>query len=511
MPRKYTSLCLFSAFVSQLALSAADVGEVIPHRVLPIVNQELSVRFEPQADAELPETASLTISFGGKTVLQEQIRFADSATLKHSFTPTETGYYEATVDFGRGIDPVRKRIPVVWRDLYFLVWGPPEPPDRHEYGLLTTQMIHTGGNPEVIRYWKDHGSDVVAWIGAPRSDETGEIPDADMNRWCDRIGELLEMGCDGVFIDEFGAYPNPYGLVRMRSISAMMKKARERFPDVLLMPATAGALQRELSIGYKEAGAVALLEMYPTCMTRFFASHTVERHLDWRVEMARNTDLIHHVDQPQTAIVLLGTRMIGAHEEPVVAEVEQFVRYIRKTAPEMPGIGFYGLRYDGMTKELARMVEEYFVKPLVDVRAIRFAPYSATAGQPVDVLVALHNLGGMTARDIKVKVYAAEFGTGQKDLIGTIAVNRIGLGHRVLTQSEATGEPSFEYQQVDNNRYAVSEREVHNVIFLARTTGKISWTPKKKGYYTITAEVQPSETGQYSILDGAVQETLLVQ
>lgn len=503
-------LALLLLIESHFTVLAAERGEIVTSRKVPVINNELTLRLKPPKNAQLPDTATLNISRAGQSILQRKLTLANVDGRSASFTPRETGFYKAVVDFGAGSNAERivQKFPVVWRDMYFLVWGPPAPEERLAHGPLTAQVVAPNRKPETIKYWLDHGSDVVAWIGAPKSQPSGEISDEQMADWIEEISEQVDRGCNGIFIDEFGGYPTEHGIRRMRSIGVMLQKARERFPDLLIMPATAGAIQRELAMGYKEIGAVALLESYPDCFTRFFASHNVKKHLDWRIETSRNTDLIHYAGQGQAAIILLGTRVCGAHEEPVAAEVEHHVRYIKKHAPEMPGIGFYGERYDGMTPQLVRMVNEYYIKPVVDLRAIRFAPYTAAAGKSVDVLVGIHNLGGMTARDIKVHVYAGEHGTAKKERIGTISIDAIGYGHRDLKQKELG--QLVEYQQVNGSRYAVIANE-QNRVFLARTTGKVTWTPDRPGYYTITAEVQPSAQDQFTILDGALQETLLVK
>ncbi len=501
---KILSLCLCLITLTSIA-TAQDGWKIYTSKLLPVVNQEFEIRVKPPADAEFPVTVRLDVGGAGGR-LDTELAFDDATAAATKITATDTGYLRGFIDFGNGFKQSFD-IPVVWRELYFSCWGPPEPHEREAHGYLNTHVIHTEKDPEIVKYWKDYGSQVIAWIGAPRSDDSGNIPLESMESWCDAIGEFLDMGCDGVFVDEFGAYPNESGIVRMRSISKMMKMARERFPDMLLMPATAGAIQRELAIGYKEAGAIAMLEMYPTCMTRFFYSHSVRKHLDQRIETVRNTDLIHHADQPQGAIVLLGTRVIGSHEEPVVAEIEDFVRYIKKTAPEMPGIGFYGGRYDGMTEELNRMIIDYYIKPVVDVRAIRFSPWSPRQDETVDILVNIHNLGGMAARDVRVKVFATQLGTSNKAELGTIEIARIGNDTMDLKPSEGLPDRAHEFQEINGNRYVVYPQ--HNVVFLARTTGKVTWTPPKAGYYTITAEVQSSN--QHTILDGAMQETLHVR
>lgn len=493
--------------MTNLITLAATGNELLLSRVVPVVNRPLEIRLAP--DAKLTGRATLRVAANDETLLTTPVELAHGKSPTWSFTPKATGYHTATIEFDGGAEPITRRFPVVWRDLYFLVWPPPEPSERLAYGPLVAQVIDTDHKADVIRQWHDHGADVVPWVGVPASDASGAISEKAIADWVEGVAEHVKRGCEGIFIDEFGAYPNPHGFERMRTICLMLKQLRARFPKLLIMPATAGAIQRELAIGYKEVGAVALFESYPTCFTRFFATHNIDSHLAQRIETARHTDLIHHADQPQSAIILLGTRVIAAHEEPVVAEIEQYVRHIKKTAPEMPGIGFYGMRYDGMTAELVRMTDAYYIKPVVDLRAIRFAPYTAVSGRPVDILVGIHNLGGMAARNVKVHVFAAPFGGGQKREIGTITVAEIGNGHMELTQ-QAEGE-LIEYQEVNGNRYAVCPYDGQNVVFLARTTGKVSWTPEKRGYYTITAEVQPSPDRQYTILDGAMQETLLVE
>jgi len=496
------------------AQDEAAQPEVFVAPVVPIVDRELEIRlFSAPAAQEL----TFSVSLEGKAVFEGRAAPADDGKVAATWTPTETGFYTVRFDLGDG-RAVSREFPVVWTDLYFLTWGVlwPDEIERVRYVLahaVIAGKVDRHPMSESIPMLKKRGAKLIKWTGGARGLPEETLDDETIERLVEEWSAPIRDGYDGIFMDEFGAWPTPGEIRRLASLHEAFAELRKQNPDMIIMPANGGALLREEGSMYKASEAVALLETYPQYITEFTATHSIKEHIDHRIMVARNTDLIHYGKGRNTALILLGTRCSPtAHEEPVEPELEDYVRYIKKKAPEMRGIAFYGGRYGTMIETQDRLCLEYFIKPVVDVRAIKFSDYSPRVGEPVDVLPEIHNLGGMTAKRVRVNVYAAGPGAGSRSLIGSLEVERIGCGFRDIEyQGDDTvpsGEPEF--QELDGNTYAVYPTG-KTQVFLARTTRKLTWTPTQKGYYRITAEIAPPEDDQHTILDGALEAQILVR
>lgn len=435
-----------------------------------------------------------------------------------SWLPEETGFYRVTFQ-SSSLGMVSLEFPVVWRDMHFIAWPPPERSDADKYRYLPQYIVLTGrpgeGGVDDVPFWKENGCRTLSYVFLPRGKvdmerAENEVIDELVAQW----SAPLQQGFDGIFIDEFGMYPKAESRVIFNRAAKALVKLRQQQPEMVIFPANAGALLAEQAIVYNDAGAMALLETYPTCYTRSFATHDVRAYIDRNVDVARNTDLTFYEANPRHgAIILLGLNGLTSFiEEPYVPQLEDLVRYIKKTAAEMPGIGFYTsgsvrehLADSGQLAVADRLCHDYYIKPVVDLRAIYFSCYAPAAGVPLDVLLEVHNLGGMDARDVKVALYARKAGGEDKALIGEMTIEKIGCGHRSL-QKQSADKP-YEFQSVNGNTYAVYEKV--NKVFLARTTRKLAWTPAEKGYYSITAEVEPSD--RYTVLDGVLEKHLGVR
>jgi hypothetical protein len=488
--------------------------EVFVAPVVPIVDRELEIRlFNAPAGREL----TFAVSLEGKAVFEGQAVPADDGRVAATWTPTETGFYTAKFDLGDG-RAVTREFPVVWTDLYFVTWGVLRPDEIERVRYVLSHAIVAGKTDrspmsESIPMLKNRGAKLIKWTGGSRGVPKGPLDDETIDRLVEGWSAPLRDGYDGIFMDEFGAWPTPGAIKQLAGLHRAFLKLRKENPDAVIMPANGGALLREQGSTYKAAEAVALLETYPQYITEFMASHSIKQHMDYRIMVARNTDLIHYGRGRHTALILLGTRASRtAHEEPVEPELEDYVRYIKKKAPEMRGIAFYGGRYGTMIETQDRLCLEYYIKPVVDVRAIKFSNYAPRVGEPVDVLPEIHNLGGMTAKGVEVNLFAGRPGTGRRSLVGSVEVERIGCGFRDIEYKGDDTAPSREpeFQELDGNTYAVYPTG-RTQVFLARTTRKVTWTPAQKGYYRITAEIGPPEDDQHTILDGALEAQILVR
>jgi hypothetical protein len=499
------------ANVAGSARASAGEVEAFVAPVVPVVDQPVELRLFDATVTE-PEIP-FSILQEGREVFRGTAAVSNGQATAE-WTPQETGFYTARFESGGGRSAERE-FPVVWTDLYFTTWGVLWPEEIRRIKYVHSHAIIAGDKnkrpmSESIPMLRKRGAKLIHFTSGSHRVPPGPMDDETIARLVAGWSAPIKNGFDGIFMDELGEWPTPELIEKLKGTHRALVRLRAENPEMIIMPANGGALLREEGAMYREAGAVALLQTYPTCFTRYMASHSIEEHIDHRIMVARNTDLIQYGKNKNTALVLLGTHVDAPHEEPIEPELEGYVRYIKKKAPEMRGIAFYGGRHGTMIETQDRLCLEYYIKPVVDVRAIRFSNYSPRTGQPVDVLMQVHNLGGMTARKIKAKVYASRLGEGKRTRIGEIDIEKIGCGYHDLEYRGEEGDPAPEFQEIDGNRYAVYPGG-YNTVFLPRTTRSVTWVPKKKGYYQVVVEIEPSATDQYTLLDGARVEPILVR
>jgi hypothetical protein len=104
------SLALLLLIESHFTVLAAQRGEIVVSRKVPVINNELTLRLQPPKNAQLPDTATLNISLAGQSILQRTLTLANADGRRASFTPRETGFYKAVVDFGAGSNAERTAI-----------------------------------------------------------------------------------------------------------------------------------------------------------------------------------------------------------------------------------------------------------------------------------------------------------------------------------------------------------------------------------------------------------------
>ena len=502
-------LCAVLGLTSFARAAGKPEAFVVP--VVPVVDRELEMRlFNAPAEKEV----SFSVSQDGEVVFQGKAAPTDGK-IAAKWIPRETGFYTVRFELGDG-RTFSREFPVVWTDLYFATWGVLMPDEIPKVKYVLAHAIIAGKvdqypHSETIPMLRKRGAKLIHWTTGVQTVPSGPVDEKTIDRLVAAWSAPIKEGYDGIFMDEFGEWATPDGIEKLKGIHRALVRLRRENPDMIIMPANGGALLREEGAMYKASESVALLETYPTCFSKYMASHSIDKYIDHRIMMARNTDLIHYGKGRNTAIILLGTHVDAPHEEPIEPELEGFVRYLKKRAPEMRGIAFYGARYGTMIETQDRLCLEYYIKPVVNIRAIKFSNYSPRVGEAMDVLAEIHNLGGMTAKGVKARVYAARLGEDKKKAIGHIEVDRIGCGFLDL-EYKGDGEvaKSPEFQEVNGNTYAVYPG-AYNTVFLARTTQKVTWKPKEKGYYKIIVEIEPSESDQYTVLDGALEAKVLVK
>jgi hypothetical protein len=134
--------------------------------------------------------------------------------------------------------------------------------------------------------------------------------------------------------------------------------------------------------------------------------------------------------------------------------------------------------------------------------------YSPQRSDPVAVQVRVHNIGGMAAAGVGVRIYARHAGTNQRALLNETIIPRIGNGTLTIPEDEAPA--SREHRVIDGTKHPIMVWGDDNTtcIFLDRALVDGSWTPQRSGYYAIEVEVQPS--ADYTVLEGFAKKTIIV-
>ena len=521
--RQKSVLCIIS--LCMLAFVSCGVGaennnskaEITLSRVIPVINEELAIRVINATPVE--SDVEFTLSFEGKTIHQGKFVVSDGI-FETKWTPKQTGTYTVSVKLGKKNNiQLTREFPVVWRELYFLAWPPMSADEFDLYPYLSTFVIVTAyhnNNDQAFNYLRQRGvrllRNVSFRVNRSVIDPNAKVSKRDyIDSVIARWSKELKKGYDGLYIDEFGLYPGPDRAEMEGVVYEILSGLRSKFPNKYIFPAVSGALLRESSISFKNSDSIALMESYSSYCSLILGTHSPKKHFEQRIETARNTDLIFQRGRKHAALIFLGFNGVGLFEpEPSTPRLEDQVRYIKKQAPEMPGIAFYDngvtkpwLVQSGQLKAAEELVNKYYIKPVVDLREIWFSDYSPKAGEPVNISVNIHNLGGMDAKKIKIKLYAVESGSNNKKQIGEeITLNKIGCGFAETKKHDST--KKFEYQELNGNKYTVMDRG--NTVFLATAVVTTSWTPSQSGYYTIIVEVEPSDN--FTILDGIIRQDI---
>lgn len=523
MPTRLVAIRCLSVVLT-LSLLAAMTYSVVAHEAavgisprLPYVQSPVAITW-PDATAQNP--VRIVVKDSDEQTVWEGRLPAEQAVAS-AWTPEKTGYYDAEV-YREDRLLAEHRFAVVWRPLYFPVWPILTPEDAEALPYLTSTMLTKTESDN--SYWNARGSTTLQTVYYRARDHFNpERPAEEMARdLADRWAKPFTQGADGVFIDELTGYPNPYGQRLMEVEGEALKLLRKQHPDKLIFPAQGGSLWRERASSFKDSDSMALLETYVDFSLLTFGSHSWRAYINQRVEMARDTDLIFQrgyktettPDQFRRhgAILLISMNHVGSAplEEPAPARLEMHVRYTKQTAPEMPGVGFYGLwqslpylRDKQLFDEAERLVEKYYIRPVVDLREVFTADPDPVVGNPVALHAELHNIGGMDARDVSVTLTIRNETTGKVHDCGSMQVDRLGTGFAVIRNDT----DALETVTMNQNEY-VALPGLEHVVQLSRHTGTLQWTPVQPGYHTLTAEVASSDG--YTVMDGRLQTTFLV-
>jgi hypothetical protein len=197
--------------------------------------------------------------------------------------------------------------------------------------------------------------------------------------------------------------------------------------------------------------------------------------------MARRLDII-----KKTVIGLAITRTYGGTRPD---ELEEQIRFIRATGPEIRGVAFFTT--GDATPEVLRRADEccyrYWVKPalgLLSQQDVTLSDTQPADGGTVDVLVTVHNVGGTAARLARVRLWDGDPASGGK-LVGEQVVRHLPAARWV--DPEARDDQSVE------------PPETMRRDGFGMETLRFPWRARR-GPHALWAELVPN--GQATIIEG---------
>ena len=429
-----------------------------------------------------------------------------------TWQPEETGFYIVTVhadpeneagDPFRDNNVARVTIPVTWTELHILSWRSP----------MHCRWVGTAAycpDPKDIPYWRRRGTKPLSYMYIIERNLAKHSQEELTELILKNAKTISEAGYDGYLIDEMGSYPTEAGMGYIRRIANAYAEVKKQYPKLRGYNWTGGGLLREEADWARSAGHILMTEAYPDILVNAFGTHSFEKRLENRIQTARNVDALFTHGGQSCMIVALG---IGADcGVPWRPHVENWVRVCRRLAPEAPGICYYPGSQGGFSDDQVRSYQKfldmltvkYFLKPVLLIKEtdLFLDDYDLTPRKTVNVTLRVRNIGGVAAKNVRVKIYARHLGSGRRAVIHDAVLPEIRNGIHKITENDP---PSYELREINGVTYPAMhykgrQPEGTTWVYVDRALVSVPWTPSRKGYYAIEAEIAASP--QYTILDG---------
>ncbi|MBM4073218.1 MAG: hypothetical protein FJ271_30495 [Planctomycetes bacterium] len=499
-----------------------DDPDIVASRCIPVVGRELTLSARVRGPGAHPVEVRFLLKAKGEenVVLSAKAGSQAKSDKKGTYVvyqatwkPTRTGIYALTVQ----VDPASKSgdkitknntatttLPVTWRELHILAWGP-----QRQMKWITAAPspdVPTGGE---VQYWHRRGILMLGYMTV-REEHFLNAKEADVVDFTAKLaGRHASIGCDGLIIDETGAYPNAEGLEFIRRFGVAYDKVREKHPGLRVYNWIAGPLNREELEGARRNKHILMGESYEAIHGR--NAPTFPRFLTERV--AKLATVNPWEESGPGGIIALGIGGdCGVTFRP---QIENSVRLCRRLGPDLPGICYYGVPSLEPGKPNERSLQQflddltfrYFIKPVLSVgeNDIWLENLTPAPSEKVRVHVRVHNVGGVAAGNVEARIYARAMSTNDRDLIGKSVIPQIGNGTRVLKEEQPTVNP-YRFMGDTKHPAAVYGKEVR--LFLNQALIEAAWTPKQASYYRLEVELTPSP--DHTILEGFASKVIPV-
>ncbi len=396
---------LLCGSMAALEFSTADYqdSDVTFHPMLPVAGQpaKAAVRLRNTADEAQPALQVQLLDAQGQILAEAQsgtIAAHSTEEVLLDYTPGANGWQDLRVVItgDRVKHEAGLRVPVLSRNQYFPWFGGTEPCDR-ELRYANVVLVH---KPEQAEYWNRRGA--ITCLGKSTVNE---------NKSAEAYAKYLGSGigdaqAQGIMIDEIGHYCE-FEIQAMPIFQGVKLFTREN-PDTFTAVWLCGALKESYcnitKNAYRLQGIdLLLLECYANYLAVEFASPRRYDYFDQRIAMARQQDVL------GSTVMTLG--VVGNEDKFNLTdyEIEDEVRYVKRNAPEMPGIGYF--HSFGPNRELTAFADElcnkYYIAPVVQIypEDLQFSPAVPKAGEKLTIVARVNNLGAMDAKGVVMKLF----------------------------------------------------------------------------------------------------------
>jgi len=328
--------------------------------------------------------------------LISEISDQDIGVIQVKWVPIKNGLYciyvVATAEGIKG--EIFKEIPVVTKELYF-AWRPGKKETNDKLKYVNVSLA----NKENVSYWKEKGVIPCVWKGAGKGRKADE--------YAEYLSKgIVEIGAEGIMLDELGWYEkSPDDEESLQGL----KKFTQEHPEVFTTVCVCGSLKPELcnltkNLYRKQGIDLLMLESYFNYQIPRFNTYTRYAYFDQRIKMARDYDVL------SNSIMILGINDSKLGYEVTAEDLEAQFIYIRREAPEMPGIRFFWGENEEISLLADKLCYKYFISPVVTTwdRDILFSNYHPTAGEEISIYANIYNIGGMDAKDIVVTFFCGD-------------------------------------------------------------------------------------------------------
>jgi hypothetical protein len=324
-------------------------------------------------------------------------------------------------------DPVETSVtlPVVNRRLWFASayrWATFEGPTS--INLSTPYRVEH--NPGLIRTLKRRGG---YYLRGAMTANTGGKKDA--NLLAADFVAVMDLA-DGVCIDEYLTAPEETVAIDV----AALTRARQERPEKIIAPWTTGT-DYALEL-FQTTADIVLMESYMT----IYGPKNYEDRFGDQIKSVQKYGI------SDRAILVQG--IFGDRNRPMAPEdLENSIRFVRHTAPEIPGMGGYGGWIRGPTADVYRLCDElcykYFIAPVI-------TPDGEPEAKGHHLELDLQNIGGMDASDVRVAAVDAE--TGQElGRSGAIKIAAGGISMAAIPLPDGIGKTMPDIRILPSDRY----------------------------------------------------------
>ncbi len=375
----------------------------------------------------------------GKTVLSTDTGRPFEAFVEWS--PRQSGQYRLQAVLESTGARTALLVPVVTQDVYFCWYGR----TRDEVEWITHHL--TAAESEIPRL---HGRGIVAlkavggvsYLGGPRWDEMPR--EVDFESLAPRVvRDYTEVDpWDGIAIDELGMWEqHPEQTQLALGFWPLLAEARKQRPDKFIAAWQFAALSPLVCNMFRDTVDLVMCEVYTNYFKAWYDQHTFHEYLKQRIDMARTMMV--------SKKTVIGLSISTDYGSSTPEEIEDHIRTIRTLGPEMRGLAFFTTSRcdEAVLRRANDCCYRYFVKPAVALFSeadLTLSDYQPDHHGMVRVHATVHNVGGMEARNVRVRFWDGDPANGGAQVGGTQVIPRLPAAEWVdpLARDQSSYEPA---------------------------------------------------------------------